>query len=116
MRRSTVRRTPVAISGWRRQISSKTRGEHRAGEIEGEIAPRPHPILDRSTEQPERPHVEDQVQPAAVQKRIGDERQYVETVAELGNAAEILGRNQRVLAEKPLELCRAQADLIEEHQ
>ena len=51
-------------------------GERRgntAAKIEDDIAAVTQPILDRRPEQPERPHVEDEMQPAAVQEHHRDE-------------------------------------------
>jgi hypothetical protein len=50
------------------------RRENPAGEIEDEITSVAHPVLDRSPEQPKRPHVQDQMQPSSMQEHVGKER------------------------------------------
>ncbi len=45
-----------------------------AQEIEGEETQVPHRVLDIVAEHPEEQHVSDQMQPAAVQEHVGDER------------------------------------------
>ena len=52
-------------------------GGKRRKQIEAKIAGVTQPILDRRSEQPQRPHVEDQMQPAAVQEHVADERQEI---------------------------------------
>ena len=83
------------------------RGEEPAGKIEDEIAGGTHAILDRSTKQPKRPHVEDQMQPSAVQEHIREERPPVgERVAEVEIRREIERGDERKAPEKDLELIR----------
>src|SRR3954451_18073441 len=46
------------------------RSAESAGQVEGEIASMPEPVFHCGTEQPQRPHVDDKVQPAVMHERI----------------------------------------------
>jgi hypothetical protein len=52
-------------------------GSHPADNIESEVAPVPKPVLDRRSEQPQRPHVEYEMQPPTVQEHHREERKKV---------------------------------------
>ena len=93
------------------------RGKEPAGKIEDEIAGGAHAILDRSAEQPKRPHVEDQMQPSAVQEHVREERLPVgERVAEVEIRREIERGDERKAPEKGLELIRTRTPLVKENQ
>ena len=93
------------------------RGKEPAGKIEDEIAGGAHAILDRSAEQPKRPHVEDQMQPSAVQEHVREERLPVgERVAEVEIRREIERGDERKAPEKGLELIGTQTPLVKENQ
>src|ERR1700730_18208533 len=80
-------------SGVRVQYRVGYRRQYPAGEIKCEITSRAELVLDRSPEQPQGPHIDDQVQPTAMQKHIADEGQInraaaVEAVAARASALE----------------------------
>lgn len=71
-----------------------------AREIEHPEAHAAEPRLHRGTENPERPHVEDEVQPPAVHERVDDERPPVVRIETSGAGAGRVGiaqRHQRIL-------------------
>ena len=78
-----------------------------------------HPILDGRTEQPQRPHVQDQMEPPAMQKHHGEEGQDIRGVLVGFPRCKGLGitrGNQRELAQEQLKLIGAQAVLEQERQ
>jgi len=97
----------------------RNRGSKAASEIKGEIASVTQPILHRGSEQPERPHVENEMQPAAVEKHHAEEgkqiggRELCLAICQRGGVAR---RDEREVAQEFLELRRAQAVLEEENQ
>ena len=87
-------------------------------QVEREIAAMAQPILDRRAEQPERPHVENEVQPAAVQEHHGEERQEVggdQGGVAIDQGLEIAGGDESEGAQELLELDWTEAVLEQEH-
>ena len=64
-----------------------------AGKIEHEIPRVTQPILDGRTEQPQSPHVQNEMQPAAMQKHIGAKRQVIAQRRRLVAVSRRLGRH-----------------------
>jgi len=95
------------------------RGSKAASKIEGEIASVTQAILHRGSEQPERPHVENEMQPAAMEKHHGEERKQIggrELCLAICQRGGVARRDEREVAQEFLELRRAQAVLEEENQ
>ena len=93
----------------------RARGE-TGGEIEHEIARVTEPVLDVVAEDPEVPHVADDVEPAAVQEHRREQR--AERRHECGRArepADESGRGQRVLRGEVPQV-RSQQQLVDEHR
>src|SRR3984893_4616700 len=89
-------------SGVRVQYRVGYRRQYPAGEIKREITSRAELVLDRSPEQPQGPHIDDQVQPTAMQKHIADEGQ-------------IIGQRQRAVEHTGVEVpCRDQGEAVQE--
>jgi hypothetical protein len=94
------------------------RGGDAATKIEDNVASVTEPILDRRAEQPQRPHIEDQMQPATVQEHHRDERDKV--------AGNVIGvairqkirearRNEGKLADELAQIQRVERLLEQEH-
>ena len=93
-------------------------GDDAGQTIEDEKACAAEPFLERGTEDVEGPHVEDDVQEAAVQERVGEKGRDVERAqSDLGGPArmEVAARNESVVDEKSLLGCAAQRQLVKEH-
>jgi hypothetical protein len=90
-----------------------------AGTIERQIAAMPQPILDGRTEQPQRPHVQDQMEPSSMQKHHGEEREKIRD-RKIGLAGckglGVAGGDQREFAYECLKLVGAEAVLEQKHQ
>ena len=85
------------------------------GEIEGEVAAGAQPVLHRRAEDPQRPHVEDEVQPAAMEEHVGREGQIVRDAGGRGHGGmEVAGRDEGEQREEPLQLWFRERRLKEE--
>ena len=76
---------------------------------------RSEPIFDGGAEDPQRPHVEDEVKPARMKEDVGQERGPVGR----GDEAELTEdarRHQRDVEQDPVERTRRQAALVEESE
>src|ERR1700704_4240081 len=87
-------------------------GDHASAAIEQDVAERSKLIFDGRSKQPQRPHVEEEVQPAAVQEHVrkkGKVREAAE-IAERGGC-KVARRDERELHEELLQLLRGETDL-----
>ena len=103
----------------RRRIENemRNRGRKAAGEIEGKIASVPQPILHGRAEQPERPHIEDEVEPAAMEKHHGEHRnESPERELTVGQACGVTRRYEGEIAQEHFELKWTEAVLEQEDQ
>jgi hypothetical protein len=96
----------------RRWIEShvRNRGGNAACEIEGEIAASTQPIFHRRAEQRKGPHVENEMQPAAVEKHHGEEGNQIgsrEISVAVCHRDGVARRDEREVAQEFLELGRA---------
>ncbi len=93
-------------------------GDDAGQAVEDEKASAAEPFLERRTEDVEGPHVEDDVQEAAVQERVGEKWRDVERAqSDLGGPArmEVAARDESVVDKKSLLGCAAQCQLVKEH-
>lgn len=90
-------------------------GCHTTEQIEQRESTRSEPIFDGGAEDPERPHVQDEVQPSRVQEDVGQERGPVRRGDEAQLPEEARG-HQRELEQEPIQHARRQAGLIEERE
>src|SRR6267143_3398207 len=79
------------------------RRQQAAGKIKRQIGQRAQLILDRPAEQPQCPHVENQVQPTTVQEHVADKRQ-------------IIGRGHRAVEAAGIEIARWDQSVAVEEQ
>jgi hypothetical protein len=98
---------------------SQLEGKQTAQDIEQQKPPVAETIFDREAEQPERPHVEDQMQPAAGQKHHGKQGQDIgrlDRAIAFANNFELERRDQRERRQKQLLLDWILCQLKEEYQ
>jgi hypothetical protein len=93
-------------------------GREPAHQIEEEKAEPSHPVLDVVAEDPQEPHVRDEVKPAPVQEGAGDEREIaVVRKANVGGPGRIAvtARNQPAQHDQELQPVFRESDLVKEH-
>jgi hypothetical protein len=82
-------------------------------EIEDEVREGAEPVFDSRAENPQRPHVENQVEPSAMEKHVGHERQIV-CRPHPPRGIEVPRRDQREPQQQPFLLGRTERDLKQE--
>ena len=90
-------------------------GRHAAEQVEQDEPPGAETVLDRGTENPECPHVEDEVQPPPVQEHIRQEGSPIKG----GDKTELPEEarwHKRELEQEPIQQALGQADLVEERE
>ena len=93
--------------------------DETAGEVEQDEARRAQPFLNPPAEQPQRPHVDDQVKPIGVHEQAGQERQNVDAAKSqfTGHVGiDIAGREQPVVNDELPGQIVGQANLKHEYR
>jgi hypothetical protein len=91
-------------------------GADATEQVENQVRNRAHAVFDIRTENPEEPHVADDVQPSAVEKHAGEKREESggERVMVAGEGGLDSGRDYGVGIDEGLGGVRCERDLVEE--